>query len=110
MIANSITFLMDVTTGLPTLFASILAQEGEAAPELSPLQQLLSGPWILIIGLFVIWYITMIQPERRRRAEEQQLMSSLKKNDRVITIGGIHGTIVSISFTFLYVSLQLINK
>lgn len=93
----SITFLLNVTTNLPTLFAIILAQEGEPAPGLTPLQQLLNGPWILIIGLFAIWYITMIQPERRRRADEQQLMSSLKKNDRVITVGGIHGTIASIS-------------
>ena len=35
--------------------------------------------------------------ERRRKAEEAKLMSSMKKNDRIITIGGIHGTIVSAS-------------
>ena len=107
LIANSIAFFMNVTTSLPTLFAIILAQEGDAAPELSPLQRMLNGPWILIVGLLAIWYITMIQPERRRRADEEKLMGSLKKNDRVITIGGMHGTIVSVSQDSKVVTLKV---
>ncbi len=39
----------------------------------------------------------MLAPERRRKAEEAKKMSALQKNDRVITIGGIHGVIVSAS-------------
>ena len=88
---------MNVTTSLPTLFAIILAQDAQAAPEMTPMERLFNGPWILIIGLLAIWYITMIQPDRRRRAEEEKLLGALKKNDRVITVGGIHGTIVSVS-------------
>ncbi len=107
MIANSITFLMNVTTSLPTLFAIILAQDAQAAPEMTPMERLFNGPWILIIGLLAIWYITMIQPDRRRRAEEEKLLGALKKNDRVVTVGGIHGTIVSISPDSTVVTLRI---
>lgn len=56
---------------------------------------LLSNPLILPVGLLVIFYLTFIAPERRRRAEEAKMMAALKKNDRVVTVGGIHGTVVA---------------
>ena len=49
----------------------------------------------------------MIAPERRRKAEEAKLYSGLKKNDRVVTIGGIHGTIAAISSDNNVVTLRI---
>ncbi len=66
-------------------------------PPPSFIQRLLSNPLLLPISLFVIFYLTFIAPERRKKSEEAKLMASLAKNDRVVTVGGIHGTIVSIS-------------
>ncbi len=57
--------------------------------------RMLSNPLILPVGLLLIFYLTFIAPERRRRAEEAKMMASLKKNDRVVTVGGIHGTVVA---------------
>ena len=37
----------------------------------------------------------VLMPERRRKAEEAKMMSAIKKNDRIVTVGGIHGTIVA---------------
>ena len=68
-----------------------------AEPEMSPIQRILFGPWVLPLGLFFLFYATFIAPERRRKAEEAKLMAALKKGDRVITIGGIHGSVVSAS-------------
>lgn len=59
------------------------------------LTRMLSNPLILPVGLLLIFYLTFIAPERRRRAEEAKMMASLKKNDRVVTVGGIHGTVVA---------------
>lgn len=59
------------------------------------LQRLLANPMTLIVGLFVIMYLTVMAPERRRKAREEAKRASLQKNDRVVTIGGIHGTVVS---------------
>ena len=49
---------------------------------------------ILIFGLF---YFVMIRPQRRRQREHETLMHELQKGDRVITAGGIYGTIESLS-------------
>ena len=81
--------------------------DGAADPEMTPIQRILFGPFVLPLGLFFLFYLTFIAPERRRKAEEAKLMSSLKKNDRVITIGGIHGTVVSISPESKVVTLKI---
>jgi len=47
----------------------------------------------MIIGLM---YIFLILPQRRKQKQHQQMLASLKKNDKVITIGGIHGVVHSI--------------
>jgi preprotein translocase subunit YajC len=51
-------------------------------------------PWIMIGVLF---YLMMVRPERRKRAELDTMLKNLKKNDRVVTIGGIFGTVVQAS-------------
>lgn len=51
-------------------------------------------PFIMIAVLF---YILMIRPERRKKAELMEMLQNLKKNDRVVTIGGIIGSVVSTS-------------
>jgi preprotein translocase subunit YajC len=83
---------------------NLLAQGAEAAPAaaeqaagepVSGIADFLSNPLILPVGLFVLFYFIFILPERRRKGDEAKMMSSLKKNDRIVTVGGIHGTIVN---------------
>ena len=50
------------------------------------------SPFLMIAVLF---YLLMIRPERRKRAELTAMLQNLKKNDRVVTIGGIYGTVVN---------------
>ena len=45
---------------------------------------------VLLFGMF--WFL-IIRPQRRRQQEHQQLTSSLKKGDKIVTIGGIFGEI-----------------
>ena len=73
---------------------AILAQD--AAPrEPTVVESILGNPFLPIVGLFFLYYFIVIAPERRRKREDAVMKSSLKKNDRVITIGGIHGTVVA---------------
>lgn len=72
----------------------LLAQE-EAAQGQSLLVQIINNPLTPLVGLFFLFYFIFILPEKRKKAEEKRMMSALKKNDRIVTIGGIHGTIVS---------------
>lgn len=48
-------------------------------------------PFILIFGIF---YFLVILPQQRQRRKVQDMLSNLKTGDRVITSGGIYGTIV----------------
>ena len=50
---------------------------------------------ILMFGLIIlIFYFFILRPQKRRQKERQKLLESLKKGDKVVTMGGIHGTIV----------------
>ena len=48
---------------------------------------------VLIIGVF---YFLLIRPQKKAQEEHKKMLSSLKKNDEVITVGGIHGTIANV--------------
>jgi preprotein translocase subunit YajC len=54
------------------------------------------GMFVPLIIIFVLFYFMMIRPERRRRAEMSRMLDNLKKNDRVVTAGGILGTVVNV--------------
>ena len=51
-------------------------------------------PLLLVI---VVFYFFMIRPQMRKAKEERKYRESLKKGDKVITAGGIHGKIVQVN-------------
>jgi preprotein translocase subunit YajC len=51
------------------------------------------GPLIL---MFVLFYFLLIRPQQKRQKAVQQMQSDLKKGDRVVTIGGLHGFVDSL--------------
>jgi preprotein translocase subunit YajC len=52
---------------------------------------------MLLLGLlFVLMYFMLFRAPRKRQQEQQKMVSSLKKNDRVLTSGGILGTILDV--------------
>ena len=54
------------------------------------------APTLVTFGLvFAIFYFLIIRPQNKRQKETKQMLENLKKGDRVVTIGGIRGTIFS---------------
>lgn len=49
-----------------------------------------------IVIIFVIFYFLLIRPQKKSQEDHRKMVSALKKNDEVITSGGIHGTIVNV--------------
>ncbi|EKN64938.1 protein translocase subunit yajC [Schinkia azotoformans MEV2011] len=49
-----------------------------------------------LIAMFAIFYFLLIRPQQKRQKAVQSMQSNLQKNDRVVTIGGLHGIIDSI--------------
>jgi preprotein translocase subunit YajC len=47
--------------------------------------------------LFAVFYFILIRPQQKRQKEHRQLLENLKKGDKVMTSGGIQGTIVALS-------------
>ncbi|HOD12212.1 MAG TPA: preprotein translocase subunit YajC [Candidatus Omnitrophota bacterium] len=50
-------------------------------------------PYLLIFGIF---YFLVIKPQKEQQKKFQKMLEELKKNDTIVTSGGIHGTIVNI--------------
>jgi preprotein translocase subunit YajC len=64
---------------------------------------------ILFLGLLVIiWYFLIIRPQSRQRHKVQDMIASLKTGDRVVTNGGLLGTVVG--FGSNTVQLQVANQ
>ena len=51
---------------------------------------------IMLVAMVAIFYFMLIRPESKRKKEAEKMRSSLKTGDRITTIGGIVGTVVSI--------------
>ncbi len=62
----------------------------------------------LLIG--VLFYFMMIRPQRRQQRGLKDLLANLKKNDKVVTIGGIVGTVVIVEKDRPYVTLRVDEK
>lgn len=72
---------------------SVLAQGNGAPGQGGMLNVLISLTPFLVI--FLLFYVLLIRPEQKKRAALNAMLQALKKNDRVVTIGGIYGTVVN---------------
>ena len=52
--------------------------------------------WIMLALIFVVMWFFMIRPQKKQQKELQNFRDSLKKGDKVVTIGGIYGTVSEI--------------
>ena len=52
--------------------------------------------WIMLALIFVVMWFFMIRPQKKQQKELQNFRDSLKKGDKIVTIGGIYGTIVEV--------------
>lgn len=52
--------------------------------------------WIMLAAIFVIMWLFMIRPQRKQQKELEKFRNELKKGDKVITVGGIYGTVAEI--------------
>lgn len=52
---------------------------------------------LIFFGLiFVIFYFMILRPQQKRQKERQKMIDSMKKGDRIVTSGGLHGKIVNV--------------
>jgi preprotein translocase subunit YajC len=58
-----------------------------------------------LIFIFAIFYFLLIMPQQRRQKKWQQMLNQLKTGDKVVTTGGIHGTIIALKDDSLHLRI-----
>jgi preprotein translocase subunit YajC len=77
------------------MFESLILQAQGTPPGGQPQ----SNPYsflLMVGGIILVFYFFMIRPQQKKAKQEKEFRESLKKGDKVVTIGGIHGRIQSI--------------
>jgi len=63
------------------------------------------GNLVLFGSIILIFYFMIIRPQQKRQKERQLMIQSMKKGDKIITAGGIHGTIVGVEDKIILVQI-----
>ena len=63
----------------------------QSTAAVSPLVQFF--PLVLI---FIIFYFLLIRPQKQKEKEHQKMLTGIDKNDEIVTLSGIHGTVVNV--------------
>ncbi len=50
----------------------------------------------MIIAIFAVMYFLMIRPQQRQKRQHQDMLSQVSKGDKVVTTGGLHGTVAGV--------------
>jgi preprotein translocase subunit YajC len=85
-------------------WAYAAAQGAQAAPEQSPMWSFV----VPMIFMVVIFYFLLIRPQQRKSKEHKALLDNIKRGDRVITNGGLIGTVVNIEDAL--VTIEIADK
>jgi preprotein translocase subunit YajC len=90
---------LDPLARLPAELANwpLLLAQGDAAPGGGFLEGLFGSMMLPLLATMALMYFLLMRPEQKKRKQMEQLLGGLKKNDHVVTIGGICGTVVAAS-------------
>lgn len=75
--------------------AAATAADGTATTANAGLVEML-GMLLPLILMFVVFYFFLIRPQKKKDKKVKDMLAALKPGDRICTIGGIYGTIVSL--------------
>ena len=67
---------------------------------------LFQSPIIPFLLIFAVFYFLVIKPQKDQQKQHKQMVTELKKNDEVVTTGGIHGTIVNVKEKTLVIRID----
>ena len=62
--------------------------------------------WIMLALIFLVMWVFMIRPQKKQQKELQNFRDGLKKGDKVVTIGGIYGTISEVKEGYVLMEID----
>lgn len=54
------------------------------------------GTLIMFALIILIFYFMILRPQQKRQKDRQKLLESVKKGDKIVTVGGMHGTVIGV--------------
>ena len=98
----------EATAAPATTTEAIAVEEAPAAEaaEAAPAGGFDPSFWIMIAAMIGIMYFFMWRPESKRRKQMENFRNNLKKGDKIITAGGIYGTVKEIQPTSLLIEVD----
>ena len=78
----------------------------QAADAAAAQQPGMGGFWIMMLLMIAVMYFFMWRPESKRRKEMAKFRDGLKKGDKIITAGGIYGTVKEVKETTLLIEVD----
>jgi preprotein translocase subunit YajC len=87
-----------MVSNLLPMLCQIVAQAAEAPADANPADGAagLASFLPVITLVFLLYFFMFIRPERRKAAAHKAQLDALKKNDRVVTIGGVYGVVMNV--------------
>ena len=67
----------------------------------NPLTQMV--PFALV---FLIFFFLVIKPEKDKQKKQKEMINGAKKNDQIVTVGGIHGTVINVKPTTVMIRID----
>ena len=74
------------------------------------MENIFNSPIFFMLLIFIVFWLFIIRPKQKQLSKENEFRKNLKKGDKVITAGGIHGKIVGIQEKTVFLECDDIKK
>ena len=74
------------------------------------MEQFLGSPFFFMLLIFMVFWLFIIRPKQKQLKKENEFRNNLKKGDKVITAGGIHGKIIGIQEKTVFLECEDVKK
>lgn len=66
--------------------------------------------FIMLAGMIAIFYFFFIRPQQKKAKDQKKFIEAVKKGDQIVTVGGIHGKVVSVEDATITLDVDRGNK
>jgi len=67
-------------------------------------------PFLPIVLIFGIFYLLVFRPQKKERGRRQEMVNNVRKNDKIVTIGGIHGVVRKVEDAEVVIAIDAEDK
>lgn len=104
---NILTFILQVQNAAEQVLSETPgAAEGATQTASAAARQPQWVMWAMLLGIFAIMYFLMIRPQRKAQKEQQAFLNAITKGTKVVTAGGIYGTVAEVKENTLLIEVD----